>query len=366
MSYKLNTKITPANVKSLPELSSPARLAKIAKLKKKYPSANKNKRAGALTVVSRKLADFIAQKSQNLSPQKFAKFLKTKILPSLPNRAWSACKDAQGRKTGEYKIVRAAWHASFAKLAKYCADFDNITFANCPYELFAAKGNSKLSFYSWSTLPGFSCPGAGDCLQFCYSYKAWRYPAALCRQIFNTLLLRLKPEIVAAGFAAIPQGKTVRLYVDGDIAEQAQLGFWQTLCESRKDLAVYGYSKSWGLFLSHANQGGAFAANYVLNLSSGSKYGLDIAAQLSELKKTNGKPLVRGIFAAVKIDQTGIPKGAERYNLPLYHQRVRAAIKTEYGHPGFSCPGDCNKCGTNTHLCGNEKAQNVIIAIGIH
>ena len=53
------------------------------------------------------------------------------------------------------------------------------------------EGNSKLPFYSWSTLPQWTCPGAGDCLRFCYSFRAWRYPAAFCRQLQNTLLLRI-------------------------------------------------------------------------------------------------------------------------------------------------------------------------------
>ena len=42
-----------------------------------------------------------------------------------------------------------------------------------------ARGNSKLPFLAWSSLPGRGfCHGAGACLDFCYSFKAHRYPAA--------------------------------------------------------------------------------------------------------------------------------------------------------------------------------------------
>ena len=33
-----------------------------------------------------------------------------------------------------------------------------------PFSIFAEKGNTKLPFYAFSSLPGFDCPGAGACL----------------------------------------------------------------------------------------------------------------------------------------------------------------------------------------------------------
>ena len=62
--------------------------------------------------------------------------------------------------------------------------------ADVPFSIFAETGNVKLPFVSFSTLPGFSCPGAGECLKFCYSYRAWRYPAGFLRQLQNTILLQ--------------------------------------------------------------------------------------------------------------------------------------------------------------------------------
>lgn len=64
----------------------------------------------------------------------------------------------------------------------------------------AGDGNSKLPFLAYSELPMSTCPGAGECGVYkrdastgtiasgwCYSFKAWRYPAAFARQFLNTL-----------------------------------------------------------------------------------------------------------------------------------------------------------------------------------
>ena len=55
-----------------------------------------------------------------------------------------------------------------------------------PHTVFTT-GNVKLPFLSFSTLPGVTCPGASSCLDYCYSFKAWRQPAAFFRQVQNTL-----------------------------------------------------------------------------------------------------------------------------------------------------------------------------------
>ena len=52
------------------------------------------------------------------------------------------------------------------------------------------EGNAKLPFLSWSSLPGEGvCPGAGECLQFCYSFRSWRNVAPFMRQFQNSVLL---------------------------------------------------------------------------------------------------------------------------------------------------------------------------------
>lgn len=55
-----------------------------------------------------------------------------------------------------------------------------------PFKVFKLKGNTKLPFATFSTLPIVTCPGAGECADWCYSFTAWRYPAAFARQLQNT------------------------------------------------------------------------------------------------------------------------------------------------------------------------------------
>ena len=65
--------------------------------------------------------------------------------------------------------------------------FEEFLYTGIPQFKIFTKGNGKLPFYSFSSLPGVTCPGAGDCLKFCYSFRSWRYPAAFFRQIQNTI-----------------------------------------------------------------------------------------------------------------------------------------------------------------------------------
>ena len=324
----------------------PTKIERIASLKREFPSTNKSKKQGEKTIVSRSLAMHIAQQSAKLSPVKFARFLRTKILPGIP--------------------VESAWYKQLRLLAADCADIGSVVVDNCPHKIFVLSGNSKLPFATWSTLPAITCPGAGACLKYCYSFKAWRYPRPFCRQVYLTMLLRDRKDVIRHAWQQLPEYIDVRLYVDGDIDNVATLLFWQQLCKTRPDLRVYGYSKSWQVFLDYESQGGEFANNYLLNLSSGSKYGATILDRIKGLRRVDGSPVVRGLFAAVRIDTSDIPKGSERYKLPLYHERVRQAIQRDYGSKGFSCPGDCGACGATAHMCGNDKAQGLVIGIGVH
>ena len=235
-----------------------------------------------------------------------------------------------------------------------------------------AEGNGKLPFYAFSSLAGLDCPQAGACLYrdgdesagpmsgFCYSFKAWRYPAAFFRQLVNSLRLRTKAgrdEIVQA-WMNLPKGATVRLYVDGDFASPQILAFWFRLCFARPDLKVYGYSKSWALLLAYAESGARFPSNYLLNLSSGGSGTEEEKAAVSAL------PIARGEFIAV-------PTLADHGN--AYQSRRNAGfgdyardVKTQAGRKVFVCSGKCGDCTPSGHACGSEKFRGVPIAIGIH
>jgi hypothetical protein len=222
------------------------------------------------------------------------------------------------------------------------------------FSLFAA-GNKKLSFKAWSVLPLVSCPGAGACAKFCYSFKAWRYPAAFFRQAQNLWLLNYEPctGIIEEEWMKLPQGITVRLYVDGDIHDLNTLAFWFLMLNQRPDIKAYGYSKSWDLFLRWHELAQPFPPNYKLNLSSGSKYSEGKRRQMMEL------PCTRGDFLAVTIDKLAAKAG---HKTKEYNKAVRNAV----GKRVFVCPGTCDSCTPQGHACGLESFTNVPIAIGLH
>jgi len=225
-----------------------------------------------------------------------------------------------------------------------------------------AKGNGKLPFYAFSALPKYTCPGAGKCLEWCYSFRAWRYPAAFYRQLQNTLLLKFDQDVIARAYLELPSSVDVRLYVDGDFESTERVSFWMSLCNQRADLRNYGYSKSWAQLLEFHLNGGQWAENYVLNISSGSIW----EGHATYQQAIENLPITRGKFVAVPIDGDGLPSGFKRYESREYHNRVREAIVKHYGKRGFSCTGLCGSCSASGHMCGSHRADNIVIGIGIH
>ena len=254
------------------------------------------------------------------------------------------------------------WQRYADKLLKYIDGGFN---GPAAFSIIAAKGNKKLPFYAFSSLALADCPGAGSCKSFCYSLKAWRYPAAFFRQLQNSLLLRYKPQIVKNAFYAIPQNKTLRLYVDGDFYSVENLRFWMDNCKGRKDLNVYGYSKSWRLFLQLNATGYDWPSNYLTNASSGSIYA-KTGLQNAFLKL----PVVRGSFDAVKVEKRFIDSRAyQDKNRPLSkeYRATVARILKQAGGRGFACPGNCGNClPAGRHACGSKQFKGVSIGIGVH
>ena len=231
-----------------------------------------------------------------------------------------------------------------------------------PYRIFA-KGNGKLPFSAFSALPVITCPGAGDCIKFCYSFKCWQYPAALFRQIQNTWLLRYQKDIITSAFSLLPSG-VFRLYVDGDFSSKEDVRFWMGLLSIRPDIQGYGYSKSWVILLAAKLSGVIFPDNYLLNLSSGGN-----APHLLPIMKS--LPFVRGEFVAVPVAKEHIKsrayQGPSKSGFGAYQKDTLASAKDMGYDRGFVCKGKCGACLPNgMHACGSSKFRNVPILIGVH
>lgn len=271
-------------------------------------------------------------------------------------RSMSAMVDSVGRARGAWKDTLSQLKDGMMRLVKSSRSRD------APFSIFSMKGNEKLPFASFSALPEHTCPGAGECLDWCYSFTAWRYPAAWARQVQNTLLLKYRPHVVAHAFRQLPEGIVVRLYVDGDFDSEQTIKFWFELLRERPDIQAYGYSKSWELIAGIPTE--LFPANYRLNLSSGGK---EQSASVTDMMNL---PITRGEFIAVPVKYRPAGKqgnvGFERYDDPEYHRAVRdAAAKMGLGKV-FSCPGKCGECAGGRHACGSPLFKGVKIAIGVH
>ena len=243
------------------------------------------------------------------------------------------------------------WQLNFNKLANVFATKKAV------FSIFALGGNSKLPFVSFSTLPGVTCPGAGDCIDFCYSYRAWRYPAAFARMIQNAYLMRFAPDQIAIAFATIAakrvDGFDFRLYVDGDFANGGDVAFWMNLLHMTPNARAYGYSKSFHALLGFDIVGN-WPLNYRLNVSGGHNSTRAIVDAVKAL------PITRGEFIAVSIGRK--VKGSDHGSLET-NAAIRAAFPNE---KVFPCPGACGSCTGAGHACGLPQMTGRIIAIAMH
>ena len=243
---------------------------------------------------------------------------------------------------------KKGWQANFAKL-------ETIILTNIPqYSIFSLSGNSKLPFIAFSTLPGVTCPGAGACLDFCYSFRAWRYPAAFMRQCQNAWLMKYNKPAISHAFSTVDatfnNAYDMRLYVDGDFSSVTDVDFWFTEIANKPNARVYGYSKSFNEILACTV---AMPSNYMLNISSGHN------APTSIIDKVKALSITRGEFIAVSIGRK--IKGNEHGTVA-----VNKALREAYGAKAFPCPGTCGTCTGKGHACGMQALKNIPIIIAIH
>ena len=227
-----------------------------------------------------------------------------------------------------------------------------------------AEGNVKLSFLAFSTLPAITCAGAGDCLNWCYSFKSWRYINAFLRQWQATELLKTAEgrKYIANDLSRIaPKINTVRLYVDGDFDSLETMGFWFAQMRKHRNLSFYGYSKSLMTFLEYADSGASFPSNYLLNLSEGHKYGQQVVDAVRKL------PVVRGAFNVVSLkDWAGQVYDANHVTTPAARAEISRRYRTLKGKASVSCPNRCDTCTPKGHACGSSRFTGVDVVAAIH
>lgn len=229
-----------------------------------------------------------------------------------------------------------------------------------------AKRNSKVPYLCFSSMPFYSCPGMGACEHYCYSVKAWRYPAGFFHQLQNEMLIRtirgqrliqsdlLRLLNTRKYSKAIMQGKKIdlRLYVDGDFGSMKTLRFWmQDVLPNFPMINAYGYSKSWELLIQYGKRF-QWPDNYVLNISNGSKYDDDEQVKSDVM----ALPVTRHEFLAIPV--TGAKKMTQKQKIHAIH----AAYGTKRV---FTCPGKCGNCTSKGHACGNPEFK-VPVAIPTH
>ena len=245
---------------------------------------------------------------------------------------------------------------------KYCNQFKillknliNNKYDYIPFTILSRSGNSKLSFLSFSALPVSTCPGADECLKYCYSLKSWRYPSSFFRQCQNTLLMKYNFQIIADELYKYNNKaklknikKDFRLYVDGDYKNLNDLINWMSLLKQCENINSYGYSKSKHLFLELHNQGFKYPKNYKLNLSNGSKFDfLD-----NDLLKLD---FVRGHFTAYKFNK--------KIKLDNLTKDNKKEIREHFKSKVFICPGICDTCTNKGHFCGSNNNLRVVIPV---
>jgi len=224
------------------------------------------------------------------------------------------------------------------------------------YVVFAEKGNSKLPFVAFSTLPGVTCPGAGECLNFCYSYAAWRHAPPFGRQAQNALLMRFNPLAVTLALRKISVkrwavgGFHVRVNVDGDFATVDDVAFWADRAHELPHAQLYCYSKSFSELLAYD---GEWPQNLVLNLSSGHSHGPETVAAVERL------PIARGWFIAINL---GRKVRQDEHGTPV----INRALLGAFGAKAFACPGRCGACTKGVHACGSMRFQGVPILVAGH
>ena len=170
--------------------------------------------------------------------------------------------------------------------------------------------------------------------------------------------------MIVQAWDKLPAGVDFRLLVDGDISGLEEMRFYWELLVRRPDIRVYGYSKSWPVFLEWDRLDRSFPPNYLLNLSSGSKYGPAIETQMRELLNVDGLPVVRDAFLALPV--SGKMPDYRSPEFQIWAAELRQTAKMQGLGKVWVCPGKCGHCTPRGHACGLRSFAGVPVVIGVH
>ena len=174
-------------------------------------------------------------------------------------------------------------------------------------------------------------------------------------------MLLVNPDYILKDWLKLPEHSTIRLYVDGDFDSLNTLEFWMNTIAKRPDLTVYGYSKSWSLFLQYDKKhNGNWPTNYLLNLSSGSMYGEAIKKKMLTLT------VCRGEFVALPVPEKMPLKDKDAQAWAQWAKVLKDIAKKHGYDRAFVCPGRCGTCTPKGHACGMPEFKGIPILIGIH
>lgn len=210
---------------------------------------------------------------------------------------------------------RGRWH----KEAEMFVDYLH---TGRPFHPILTYGSKDASF-GFSTLPLLTCPGAGECVAWCYSLKSWRYPESFFRQMQNFDLLRRAhhdrevSELFEDEIQNLPEEEHIRLYRDGDFQDANDVLFWIALAEQFQDRMFWGWTKAFDAVRQAFEIGSEIPRGFRLRLSGNGR----VHPPGDLLLHKN----IVGTFYAWSFDKAPLPMTEEEWNM--------------------KCPGKCKPCG---------------------
>jgi hypothetical protein len=157
-----------------------------------------------------------------------------------------------------------------------------------------------------------TCPGAGDCIHYCYAMKAewWGRGRPTLKRRIENLTETYKTTFVADMVRRIKEDE-IRIFrpqESGDFLDQPYVDKWIEIAEECPETTFYAYTKSLHLNLSH------FPSNFTLIFSKGGKYDKKIRMSrhnYARVDEINDKTIGKGEFVCPEVRSSG--KRTEKY-----------------------------------------------------